>query len=105
MTRQAQGERIFLLSTHRILMLSLLSWGEYWPVPLQSPENQRSLKGKDVESWSPSHFGGEGPPTPNPSPASPALASEPQNSTHPLHLITLRDQSEAQAPKHTQPPH
>lgn len=46
-TGQAQGGRIFLLSTHQILMPSLLSWGEYWLVLLlQSPENQRSLKGK-----------------------------------------------------------
>lgn len=54
-TGQAQGERIFLLSTHQILMPSLLSWGEYWPaLLLQSPENQRSLKRKGLESWLPS---------------------------------------------------
>lgn len=44
-TGEAQ-ERIFLLSTHQTPMLSLLSWGVYWPVPLlRSPENQMSLKG------------------------------------------------------------
>lgn len=46
-TGQPPEERISPCSTHQILMLSLLSWGEYWPAPpLQSPENQRSLKEK-----------------------------------------------------------
>lgn len=44
--RQAQREPSSV-STHRILTLSLLSWGEYWLVLLrQSPENQRCLQGK-----------------------------------------------------------
>lgn len=44
--QRSPGERTFLLSTHQTPTLSLLSWGEYWPVPLlQSPENQMSLKG------------------------------------------------------------
>lgn len=43
-TGLAQGESVFLLSTHQILTASLLSWGEYWLIPLlQSPENETSL--------------------------------------------------------------
>lgn len=70
-TEQAQGERIFLLSTHQILMPSLLSWGGYWPAPLlQSPENQRSLKGPPREPL----FSGEGPLIPYPRTPNTALA-------------------------------
>lgn len=69
-TGQAQGESIFLRSIHQIPMLSLLSWGECWLVPLlQSPENQVSLKGKGIVPVAlPVLFSGEGPPVPYPHP-------------------------------------
>lgn len=61
---QAPGDTVFL-SIHQILMLSLLSWGEYWLVPLlQSPESQRSLTGEKyrVQATLPrSHFSGKDP--------------------------------------------
>ena len=56
---QAPRDTIFF-SIHQILMLSLLSWGEYWLVPLlRSPESQRSLTGERYRvqaTLPPSHF-------------------------------------------------